>query len=300
MTVENGRDLSILTVTYESADSLEGWIEGWSGRGARLVVADNGSSDDSATLAERSGKVDLTLRNPENAGYGLAVNRAVAACDSDLILVTNPDVRPSDDGSLDALLSNWRSEKELLSGRVLLPDGRQLPAGGDWPGIPWVLHQILLPAGPLGRPGRPPRWVEGSLLLTSRHLFEELGGFDGDGFPLYFEDTDLCYRAVREGVRIRRVDEACFIHARSTGSPESWETRLPGFHWGLYSFFRKHRSRLAAGIVRLLLLLKCTNRFLLYSVAPSARSRAEGYRRSISSLLALRPPMLGETRGMSE
>jgi N-acetylglucosaminyl-diphospho-decaprenol L-rhamnosyltransferase len=296
LSVENGRDLSILTVTYDSAGALETWIENWSGMGARLVVVDNGSSDSSAALAERSERVDLALRNPTNEGFGLAVNRAVSACDSELILITNPDVRPSDEDALSRLLYSWKSEKELLSGMVLLPDGRQLPAGGGWPGLPWLLYQVLLPARPLGRPGRSPSWIEGSLLLTSRRLFEELGGFDGEGFPLYFEDTDLCYRAARQGIGIRRVDEARFIHSRSTGSPASWETRLPGFHWGLYSFFRKHRSGLAAGTARLLLLLKCANRLLINSLIPSRGPKAEGYRRSISSLLALSPPILWKKR----
>ena len=49
------------------------------------------------------------------------------------------------------------------------------------------------------RPDEPVQadWMLGGFLLLRRAMLDELGGFD-EGFRLYGEDIDLCYRA-REG-----------------------------------------------------------------------------------------------------
>ena len=51
----------------------------------------------------------------------------------------------------------------------------------------------------------------GGFLLLRRSMLDELGGFD-EGFRLYGEDIDLCYRAARAGWERWYVPEAVVHH----------------------------------------------------------------------------------------
>ena len=284
----------VLTVSFNSAGALPGWIESWGGLARELIVYDNGSEDNSAEVVEDSAAARL-IRGGRNIGFGGGVNAAVRSASSDLVLITNPDVLCPEAGSLVRLLEAAGSGRALLSGRMVDPRGNELPAGGDWPGIGWVLAQLFGPARPLGSPGVAPKWLEAGLLLVPRSVFLALDGFD-EGFPLYFEDTDLCFRAAQRGYRIHRVEGAVFTHDPGTGAPPSPGIRLPCFHWGLYRFFLKHRGRAAAGTVRLLLIAKCLSRAAALALTPGGSSRARAYLDGASHLLRGKRPDPGAGR----
>src|SRR5580704_15815789 len=55
-----------------------------------IIVADNGSSDDSAALAESLGA--RVLRLEKNLGFAAAVNRGIDAARTDWIAILNNDV----------------------------------------------------------------------------------------------------------------------------------------------------------------------------------------------------------------
>jgi len=64
------------------------------------------------------------------------------------------------------------------------------------------------------RPAEPMEadWMLGAFLLLRREMLEELGGFD-EGFRLYGEDIDLCYRAALAGWERWYVPAAVVEHA---------------------------------------------------------------------------------------
>jgi GT2 family glycosyltransferase len=55
-----------------------------------IIVADNGSSDDSAEVAERAGA--RVLRLGHNFGFAAAVNRGIEAARTDWVAILNNDV----------------------------------------------------------------------------------------------------------------------------------------------------------------------------------------------------------------
>jgi hypothetical protein len=59
--------------------------------------------------------------------------------------------------------------------------------------------------------------LDGNNMLVSRHLVEVLGGFDDDCF-MYYEDADLCARALALGYRIRFCAEMQVWHRRNLSS----------------------------------------------------------------------------------
>lgn len=58
-------------------------------------------------------------------------------------------------------------------------------------------------------------YVTGAGFLVRRSVLERLGGLDEEYFPAYFEETDLCVRARKLGMRVRYVPEALLIHHES-------------------------------------------------------------------------------------
>lgn len=78
--------------------------------------------------------------------------------------------------------------------------------------------------------------VTGACCLISKSLFEALGGFDEELFPLTFNDIDLCLKAQQAGKRIVMAHEAVLIHKESKsrkGLPE---------HREMIHFKRKYRG----------------------------------------------------------
>src|SRR2546421_256364 len=54
-------------------------------------------------------------------------------------------------------------------------------------------------------------WVSGAALLIRREVLEQTGGFD-EGFFMYCEDVDLCYRAHELGWRVVYYPDSVIYH----------------------------------------------------------------------------------------
>ena len=59
--------------------------------------------------------------------------------------------------------------------------------------------------------------VQGSFLLITRKLWDELGGFDPI-FVMYGDEQDLCLRAIANGAQPRMTPEATIIHYHGASS----------------------------------------------------------------------------------
>ena len=85
----------------------------------------------------------------------------------------------------------------------------------------------------------------GGFLLLRRAMLDELGGFD-EGFRLYGEDIDLCYRAARAGWE-RWYVPAAVVRARPRGRRPTGASS-PGARSGTGAaslrFVRKHPEAL--------------------------------------------------------
>ena len=86
----------------------------------------------------------------------------------------------------------------------------------------------------------------GAYLLLRREMLDELGGFD-EGYRLYCEDTDLCYRALKTGWERWYVPQAVAQHRHIAVTDNRFFTRYTLWHWrGIGRFVRKHPERLRA------------------------------------------------------
>jgi GT2 family glycosyltransferase len=187
------------------------------------IVVDNASGDE--TVARASGA--RIIANRENRGFAAAANQGVAATDSDLILLLNPDVTllSAVDAMADAARQFGLSGGKLIDSEGRAQSGftiRRFPTPAAlvfelfginklWPQNSLnrryrYLDRSLEEAGPVEQPA-------GAFLMFRRDVWQKLGGFDEDFQPIWFEDVDFCRRAGNAGYRIEYVPEVVARHA---------------------------------------------------------------------------------------
>ncbi len=211
-----------------------------------VVVVDNAVVDSASTGTRAPASLDgidprvEIIRSGSNLGYGSGANRGVAATDSELVLVANPDVvlHP---GAVRALVAALDGDTTLalVGPRIVEPDGSRYPSARRFPslidaaghallGLPFPgnrfsrryrMDDLELDPGPENGP-RPPvevDWVSGACFLARRQAWEGLGGFD-ESYFMYAEDMDLCWRAHRSGWGVAYVPGSSVTHIQGVST----------------------------------------------------------------------------------
>jgi GT2 family glycosyltransferase len=255
-------------------------------RPMRVHVVDNASRDGTAEMVVREfPDVELT-ESAQNLGFGVANNLAIRAGAAAYVLALNPDTRVLP-GSLERMcaLMDAHSEVGMSGPRLEQEDGsfdhasrRSFPtplsALGHFTGIGrrasarGQLADYRAPdveAGPVDA-------VNGAFMLMRRSALDEVGLFD-EGYWMYMEDLDLCYRFAQAGWVTWYEPSVTVIHVKAgtSGRDRAWPLNR-AFHYGMYRFYRTHyaphRSPLENAVVESGIAVK-----LLISAARSAIRR---------------------------
>jgi GT2 family glycosyltransferase len=214
-----------------------------------VLVADNGSTDDSKTVA-----ADFAVRWVQldrNFGLAHANNLAVSHAKGSLLFFVNNDMR-FDPSYVEVLVEPFLAHTDLFA-----TDARQL----DWSGNYEVHLATRLRRQPFsatlgGRGGLLPGYLleqvavssacevvqaSGASMAVRRSMFEELAGFD-PAFLFSCEDTDICWRAWLRGWRTLFVPDAvCWHHvSMSAVTPVGLSYRARGALGGKMLFAIKH------------------------------------------------------------
>jgi N-acetylglucosaminyl-diphospho-decaprenol L-rhamnosyltransferase len=204
--------LAVVIVAYDSARDLPGTLGALRPQladGDELLIVDNASSDDPASVAGDA----RVLRLERNVGFAGGCNAGAAATTAPLLFFLNPDARPAP-GCLDALRAaadahpGWGAWQAL----VALPGGAEVnTSGGEVHllGVGWSGGYGARVDG-LPTADRPVGFASGAALVVRRAAWDAAGGFDPDYF-MYGEDLDLSLRLRLAGwgvglARAARVD----------------------------------------------------------------------------------------------
>jgi N-acetylglucosaminyl-diphospho-decaprenol L-rhamnosyltransferase len=235
----DGITMSIVMVTYNAADELKRTLAAITGTAAphvpyEILITDNGSADDAATVAEDILGPAAVVRLGRNTGFGYAVNRTVERATGDYVLLLNPDACPHP-GAIDALLAHLRAHPTdgIVGGRALTPAGEPDQRSCFGRITPWSLTTWASGISVLGRQSR---WlspeslgnwqrdtvrhvdvISGGFLLIAMSTWRQLAGFD-EMYRIYGEDQDLCLRAAAAGYRPSITPEAVMVHAFGASS----------------------------------------------------------------------------------
>ncbi len=232
---------------------------------AEVIVVDNGPADEA--LDEALEQVDdVTVhRAPDRPGFGEANNLGAASARAADLLFLNPDtVVPA--GAVEELLAfvTDRPDCAAAGPRLVDGEGRLEISHAPDPGLLGegairLLRRLppLIPRAVLGS-GRPRAvdWLTAAALLVRGESFRRIGGFD-EGYPLYFEDADLCRRLRDAGGTCWFVPGICITHlrGRATGDPArsdgalSREAELK-YRTGQLRYYDHHRGAVQCALLR--------------------------------------------------
>ncbi len=168
-----------------------------------IILVDNGSTDDSADLAEHLNATVVRLES--NLGFAAAVNRGIESTTADWIAILNNDVTLAPDW-LEQLLTNADADG-FATGKILnAADHSILDATFDEisrAACAWRCGQGK-PDAPIWNQLRQIRIAPMTAAIFRRSLFSELGPLD-ESFGSYLEDVDFgirCALSGRHGVYI--------------------------------------------------------------------------------------------------
>ncbi len=221
-----------------------------------IWVIDNHSRDRSVEMLKENFPELHLIENDENVGFTRANNQAIVQCQSDYILLLNPDT-VIQDGALDKMIRYMEKHPDVgVSGcRLLNEDGslqlacrRSIPS----PGVAFFRLSGLSRLFPNSKrmakynltyldPDQPHEVdaVSGAFLLIRKQVVDEIGGLD-ENFWIYGEDMDWCIRAKRAGWKVMYYPDASVLHYKGIGSSTNNLKTSYEFYRAMYLFHRKH------------------------------------------------------------
>ncbi len=220
--------------------------------GVQVVVADNGSTDESIALLEADFPSVGLIRLDRNYGFAEGYNRALAQLEADCFVLLNSDVE-TPVGWLEPLIAVMEHHPDVAAVAPKLralttPDRFEYAgaAGGyiDYLGYPFCRGRILQTTerdGGQYDDARDVFWVSGAAFCCRADIFRSLGGFDARFFA-HMEEIDLCWRMQLAGYRVRIVPQSTVYHlGGGTLTPDSPQ-----------KIYYNHRNNLA-------MLVKCAS-----------------------------------------
>lgn len=190
--------------------------------GAAIVVADNGSTDESVAVVKEQFPVVRLIELGHNYGFADGYNRALALVEAEFFLLLNSDVEVTA-GWLQPLLAFMDANAAAVAcqPKVLSFNERECfeyagAAGGfiDRYGYPFcrgrLFDTVEKDSGQYDAPCRL-FWATGAALMVRSASFFEAGGFDGSFFA-HMEEIDLCWRLQTLGGEVYAVPQSVVYH----------------------------------------------------------------------------------------
>lgn len=167
--------------------------------GAEIVVTDDASSDESVAFLQTNFPEVKIVDNKTRQGFAGNVNRGVEAARGDIVVLLNTDVRPQK-GFLESLVRHFTDPVVFAVGCLEEshePEGIVRRGRGV---ARWEKGFFVHARGRVDKTDT--AWVSGGSGAFRRSLWQKLGGMDPLFNPFYWEDIDLCYRALKAGYRL--------------------------------------------------------------------------------------------------
>lgn len=233
---------------------------------SEVVVADNGSTDDSVEfMRTRYPEVPLVLLD-KNYGFAEGYNKALAQVKADYYVLLNSDVECTPHWLQPVVCMMERESRVAIAQpKLLMYDKRDTfeyagGAGGfiDLYGYPFCRGRIF---STLERDHgqyeeeRNIFWATGAAMFVRASVFHDMGGLDGDFFA-HMEEIDFCWRAKNKGYVVRYCPRSVVYHVGGGTLPKSspFKTRL-NFRNNLSMLYKNLPESRMKKVIRLRLIL---------------------------------------------
>jgi len=217
--MKNGCEVSVIIPVYNAYDYTERCLESLyasmpKGFAFETIVVDNGSFDETTSLADAKYNKFRCLHQPKNLGFARACNIGADAATGRYLYFLNNDtyVFPGAISALHDVLTKNRSVG-IAGSRLLYPDFTVQHAGiactdeltfdHVFRGYPSEHPFVLEKRGMLA--------VTGASLMIEKEDFFSLGKFDEDLINSY-EDIDLCLKMRKSGREVLYAPDSVLLH----------------------------------------------------------------------------------------
>jgi GT2 family glycosyltransferase len=283
--------LDVVIVAYRSRELVRRCLLALQAHPANVpttvFVVDNDSCDGTVELVRAAFSEVRLIANGDNLGFAVANNRAIRRGSAKYVLALNPDTRVTE-GALERLVALMEQQPEVgIAGcRLELEDGsldhaakRSFPtplsALGHFTGIgrrSGARGGIAAYRAPEVESG-PVDAVNGAFMFMRREALDEVGLFD-EGYWMYMEDLDLCYRFRQAGWITWYEPGATVVHMKAGTSGKLRRPRLNyAFHYGMLRFYRKHYAHDHGVVVNSVIYLGIVAKLVISLVRTAAQRR---------------------------
>lgn len=189
---------------------------------AEVIVADNGSTDDSLQVIANEFPTVRTIVLDKNYGFAEGYNCAISQIDSEYVVLLNSDVE-TPEGWLTPLLDYLNAHPNTAAVQPKIHSWRKRDyfehagaAGGflSWLGYPYCRGRYF------GRVERDKGqydtvaeidWTSGACMCVRTEVYKEIGGLDA-AFFAHMEEIDLCWRMCNKGWKLACVPQSTVYH----------------------------------------------------------------------------------------
>ncbi len=193
------------------------------GSDVELVVADNGSTDDSVEWIRSCFPNVRVLELKENLGFAGGYNKAINETDYEYVILLNSDVEVTD-GWWQPLLAFMKRHPEVGACQPKIRSYHKRDyfeyagaAGGylDRLGYPYcrgrILEKVERDEGQYDGDPVEITWASGAALMVRVSAYREAGGLD-ERFFAHQEEIDLCCRMIALGYKVMALSDSVVYH----------------------------------------------------------------------------------------
>ena len=193
-----------------------------SGQPSELIVADNGSTDESLEILKKEFPGVKTIVLDKNYGFAEGYNRAINQVNSEYVVLLNSDVE-TPEGWLEPLLRYMDEHPDVAAVQPKIHSWTHRErfehagaAGGylSWLGYPYCrgrkLWRVEEDHGQYDSVAEVD-WTSGACMCVRTQVYKELGGLDA-AFFAHMEEIDLCWRMRNAGWRLVCVPDSTVYH----------------------------------------------------------------------------------------
>lgn len=189
---------------------------------AKVIIADNGSSDDSVTFLSANYPSITCLQRDTNEGFAGGYNWALSLVDADYYVLLNSDVEVTPNW-LEPMVSLLDSNNNIAACQPKIlsyTDKKEFEyagAAGGWIdtlGYPFSKGRVFdVCEKDNGQYDAcdPIFWATGASLFMRANCYKQVGGLD-ESFFAHQEEIDLCWRLQRAGYTIMSCPNAIVYH----------------------------------------------------------------------------------------
>lgn len=289
-------DLSVVIVSWNTRELLSQCLKAIFASPLNcefdVWVVDNASKDASAEMVRNQFPQVRLIENSENVGFARANNQAIQQSIGNYVLLVNSDaiVKPSALSNIVAFMAS-HNDAGIAGGKLIWPDGSFQSSFSDFPSL---FSELVTSAGAakylfgshfpsyalnVSQQVRVVDWVGGAFLIARRDAITQVGLLD-EGFFMYGEEMDWCYRMRQRGWKVYYTPEAEIIHVGGQSSKLAGADSSMWLAQSHIRFMLKYRGELIGRVLafffRIASVVKATIWFAIGLVRNQRRAFAWG------------------------